>query len=195
MFGLAVGNGGLEIWSRDDRDELAISGSYYQGLPSFEFISQHVRFPKGAGLPGACWKEDRPRIIAQPQTAPDFIRSFDRDPAHLGDCVGLPIGREYGFPAAILLLLSDENLPLALKLDVWHKQSESSSSDEIVFSGTRPETANATWCQAICDQLIESPNALLLDQSSALLPNNYQSGLFLPFYDGKDLTDVFVVLF
>ena len=78
VFGVTDGNGGIEIWTRDERDELAISGSYYEGLPSFEFISQYVRFPKGAGVPGACWKDGRPRIVPQPHAAPGFIRSFDK---------------------------------------------------------------------------------------------------------------------
>ena len=42
VFGLTAGHGGVEVWSRDDRDELAINGAYYEGLESFR-VHQPVR--------------------------------------------------------------------------------------------------------------------------------------------------------
>ena len=54
----------------------------------------------------------------------NFIRSFDRDPADLGQCIGLPISREYGFPASILLLLSNSERPLGSAIDVWRCESQ-----------------------------------------------------------------------
>ena len=74
-LGLVEGDSAVEIWSRDDRDELAISGSYYHGLESLDYISRYVRFPKGAGLPGHCWKYNQPKMLTQPATHPGFICS------------------------------------------------------------------------------------------------------------------------
>ena len=40
VFGISDGPGAFEVWSRDDRDELSISASYYSGLKSLEFMSR-----------------------------------------------------------------------------------------------------------------------------------------------------------
>ena len=201
VFGLAEGNGGIELWTRDDRDELGISGSCYRGLESFEFISRFVKFPKGGGLPGYSWKFGKPAIIDRPQTNPKFIRSFDRDPAHIERCIGLPIGREYGFPASVLLMLSDQVTPLANEMDVWHCESEVPSEEtptpKITFenshsgiaSGIKPE-----WCQTICDQIAQTRSSVLLESANDL-PADFKLGIALPIFDGQQINDVFVMLF
>lgn len=201
VFGLTEGHGGLEIWTRDDRDELAISGSYYAGLPAFEFISQHVRFPKGAGLPGYCWKHSRPKVMERPNTNPNFIRSFDRDPADLGLCVGLPISREYGFPAAILLFLSDTKLPFASAMDVWRCRSEKPTDENGFPTVTYLESQNsdsgldAEFCQSICDKLSTLREPLFLDSDSNPLPAENDCGLAIPFFNQKRIEHVFLLLF
>ena len=201
VFGLADGNGGIELWTRDDRDELGISGSCYRGLESFEFISRFVKFPKGAGLPGYSWKFGQPRIIDRPQTNPDFIRSFDRDPAHIERCIGLPIGREYGYPASVLLMLSDQATPLANEMDVWHCQSEAPTEEQptpkITFQNSHSETgseAKQTWCQTVCDQISATRASVLIEKADEL-PSDFKLGIALPIFDGQQINDVFVMLF
>ena len=179
VLGLAPGNGGLEIWTRDDRDELSIGGSYYDGLKAFEFISQYVRFPKGAGLPGSCWKTGRPKMIDAPGEDPNFIRSFDQDPAKPAQCIGLPISREYGFPASILLLLSDAEKPLAQFMDVWRCETvESEGSQRLKLA-----SAHTGIDREATENILR-----LVDQSSASVligpdevPAGYRCGLAMPF--------------
>lgn len=202
VFGLAQGNGGIELWTRDDRDELGISGSCYRGLESFEFISRFVKFPKGAGLPGYSWKFGQPKIIDRPQTNPDFIRSFDRDPAHIERCIGLPIGREYGFPASVLLMLSDQATPLANEMDVWHCESEAPSDDNptprIAFQNSHSEVGSEIkqeWCQTICDQMSQSRATVLIEKSDELPAADFKLGIALPIFDGQQINDVFVMMF
>ena len=201
VFGLSEGNGGIELWTRDDRDELGISGSCYRGLESFEFISRFVKFPKGAGLPGYSWKFGQPRIIDRPQTNPDFIRSFDRDPAHIERCIGLPIGREYGYPASVLLMLSDQATPLANEMDVWHCQSEVPTEEQpapkISFQNSHSEIgseAKQQWCQTVCDQIAQTRSTVLMEQADDL-PGEFKLGIALPIFDGQQINDVFVMLF
>ncbi len=200
VLGLAQGNGGIELWTRDDRDELGISGSCYRGLESFEFISRFVKFPKGAGLPGYSWKFGQPRIIDRPQTNPDFIRSFDRDPAHIERCIGLPIGREYGFPASVLLMLSDQSTPFANEMDVWHCASESPTeehpSPKIRFQNSHSEVGSEEkqkWCQTICDQIAETRSTVLISQGNEL-PPQFELGIAMPIFDGQKIKDVFIML-
>ena len=201
VFGLSDGHGGVEVWSRDDRDELAINGAYYEGLESFEFISQYVRFPKGAGVPGACWKDGRPRIVSEPQMAPNFIRSFDKDPANPSLCIGLPIGREYGFAASIILLLSDEEKPFARDFNFWQCESsaptEGVSNPAIKFltSSLATPDLDPAWCQSICDQVAESRKTILLTTEANSLPLGFQFGIVIPFFVNDAIDDIAVLLY
>ena len=201
VFGLTAGYGGVEIWSRDERDELAISGSYYDGLESFEFISQYVRFPKGAGAPGACWKDGRPRIVPQPHTAPNFIRSFDKDPANPSLCIALPVGRDYGFAGSIVLLLSDLTKPFARDFNLWQCDSspatEQDSNPEIKFVSSSLDSSefDPNWCQQLCDQMATSRKTILLDATKDSLPHGYRFGIVIPFFVNNSIEDLAVLLF
>jgi hypothetical protein len=193
VLGLSDANGGLEIWTRDDRDELSISGSYYAGLTAFEFISQFVRFPKGAGLPGSSWKTARPKMIDGPDKDPDFIRSFDRDPAHLGQCIGLPISREYGFPASILLMLSDETNPIANSIDIWHCESDPEMSS-VRFVDSHSGDSQS-WMQDVCDEVAKEQSSVFLEPGSQQLPEGYNCGVVVPFFAKQKIEDLLVMLF
>ena len=195
VLGLAEGNAGLEIWTRDDRDELSVSGSYYDGLSSFEFISRYVRFPKGAGLPGSCWKTGRPRMIDAPDQDPDFIRSFDRDPAKPEQCIGVPISREYGFPASILLLLSDIAKPLAKHVDIL--RCETGETDGVFGPKFKSSHSGETlpWMIAIVESIGKLQTALTIESGDVLLPEGYRYGIAMPFFADKQVEDVLVMLF
>jgi len=200
VLGLSDGNGGFELWTRDDRDELGISGACYRGLESFEFISRYVKFPKGAGLPGHAWKHGQPKIIDRPQTNPEFIRSFDRDPAHIERCIGLPIGREYGFPASVLLMLSDVQTPIANEMDVWNCKSAAPTEEEplpsVTFKNSHSEPGSndeQQWCQRVCDQIATTRATVLLGEFDEL-PSSYRLGIAMPIFDGQKINDVFMML-
>ena len=195
VLGLAEGNAGLEIWTRDDRDELSVSGSYYDGLSSFEFISRYVRFPKGAGLPGSCWKTGRPKMIDAPDKDPDFIRSFDRDPAKPDQCIGIPISREYGFPASILLLLSDVEKPLAKHIDILRCETVEADSalGPKLKSCHSGETSD--WMNLIVQSIGKLQTTVTFEGGDALLPEGYRYGIAMPFFANKHVEDVLVMLF
>ena len=191
VFGLSPGFGGLEVWTRDDRDELSISGSYYEGLDSFEFISQYVRFPRGSGLPGNSWKSRRPRMVKDPGTNADFIRSFAKDPADLAACIGIPVTCEYGSEGAVVLLLSSAQQPFANQIDILTCESSAPSKDEILppvrfveCQSTEDDSDGlATRLQATCDRLAESRDVLWLKSGDPCLPPGVRGSLVVPFFD------------
>ena len=119
VFGIGDGPGAFEIWSRDDRDELSVSASYYSGLKNLEFMSRYVRFPKGAGLPGTVWKTGLPKLVPDLAHNASFMRSFDADETQLSTALGLPVGSTAGHAESILLLLSSQAMPIARAFEIW----------------------------------------------------------------------------
>ncbi len=130
VFGIGGGPGAFEVWSRDDRDELSISASYYSGLKSFEFISRHVKFPKGAGLPGAVWKTGQPRLASDLPHSAGFMRSFAADETELNVGLGLPVGSAAGHSDSILLVLSSNSKPIARGFEIWQPLASSNTAPE-----------------------------------------------------------------
>ncbi len=130
VFGIRAGPGAFEVWSRDDRDELSISASYYSGLKSLEFMSRYVRFPKGAGLPGTVWKTGLPKLAPDLGHNPNFMRSCDADETELNIGLGLPVGSAAGHAESILLLLSSQAAPIALAFEIWTPGTVTEDSTE-----------------------------------------------------------------
>lgn len=131
VFGISDGPGAFEIWSRDDRDELSISASYYSGLKSLEFMSRFVRFPKGAGLPGTVWKTGLPKLAPDLGRNSNFMRSCHADEADLTTGLGLPVGSAAGHAESILLLLSSQSVPIALAFEIWTPGAVTADSTEL----------------------------------------------------------------
>lgn len=185
-FGLIDGHGAAEIWTRDDRDELSISGSFYRGLDAFEFMSQHVKFPKGAGLPGYCWKFGVPKMLDDPGGNPNFIRSFDRDPATLTSVLGLPISRTYGYPASILLLMSSQSHPFAnysavIAVDA-DQPSEETPFPEITIKCIESSSDHVTelsWQQAAIDRVAQTGRCCILNDDA--IGGGLHAGVAIPF--------------
>ncbi|MBC7968061.1 MAG: GAF domain-containing protein [Fuerstia sp.] len=136
VFGISDGPGAFEIWSRDDRDELSISASYYSGLKNLEFMSRYVRFPKGAGLPGTVWKTGMPKLAPDLAHSASFMRSFDADETPLSTGFGLPVGSTAGHSESILLLLSSSTMPIARAFEIWtpHVVTEESTEFQCIAS-------------------------------------------------------------
>ena len=199
-LGLVDGYGAAEIWTRDDRDELSISGSFYRGLESFEYMSQHVKFPKGAGLPGYCWKFGVPKMLDNPGGNPNFIRSFDRDPATLTSVVGLPISRTYGYPASILLLMSSESLPLSsyaavLKVDA-DQPDEDTPFPAVTVTGIESSSnhkTELTWHQAAVDRVATCGRCVIINDDA--IGDGLQCGIAIPFTRKGRIDRVVVLAF
>lgn len=197
-LGLIEGHGAAEIWTRDDRDELSISGSFYRGLDSFEYISQHVKFPKGAGLPGVCWKQGIPKMVNDPSANPNFIRSFDRDPAKLESVIGLPISRTYGYPASILLLMSSEANPLS-KYSAIVKVEAEEPTEEVplpAMQATAIECSSdgsesLSWQQAAIDGVSNCGRSSILTGDD--IGDGYHAAIAVPF-SKKGRTDRVMIL-
>lgn len=156
VFGVSSGPGAFEVWSRDDRDELSISASYYSGLKSFEFISRYVKFPKGAGLPGTVWKTGQPRLASDLPRSAGFMRSFAADETELNIGLGLPVGSAAGHSDSILLLLSSNSKPVAVGFEIWQPQASATADSPHL-------TQSAADWNVIADRFIPRTDALVAE--------------------------------
>ena len=145
VLGIGDGPGAFEVWSRDDRDELSISASYYSGLKSLEFMSRYVRFPKGAGLPGTVWKTGLPKLAANLAHNASFMRSFETDETELKTGLGLPVGSSAGHSDSILLLLSSQAVPIGKAFEIWTPCSMAHASNEF-------QCVAADWSEMVEDE-------------------------------------------
>lgn len=201
VLGLNEAHGGVEVWSRDDRDELAVTSGHYSGLPSFEFITRYTRFPKGAGLPGMVWKLGVARLAQNLETSSGFIRSFGKDPAVITSAIGLPVASQRGFPASVLLLLSTQETPLAGMTQLWDCQHEQVEEERVV-SITSHETIGGTtsseicrWQQEVMHHINRDGRPLLLGREQVSLPEGATFCLSLPVCRQADVCSVLNMMF
>ena len=215
VLGLGTGYGAAELWQRDDRDELAVKAAHYSGLPSFEFITRHTKFPKGAGVPGRVWSGGRAIIGNNLQNNASFIRSFGNDPATVTDTVGIPVGLTGGYPKSVLLLLSTLQSPLAREVQLWSydtplsDETEQSTipsdrslfqslTSESFFSGSvQQEGSNELgepWQQATIETVCHSGVPAVIDRPD-ILPDGATANLAIPVFCRSGLSSIVNMLF
>ena len=211
VLGCGDGLGAAEIWNRDDRDELAVTVSFYSGLPSFEFITRYTRFPKGAGVPGSVWNTGEPQLLQKPGQSKLFIRSFGNDPAEIAAIVGLPVGSSRGFPASVLLLLSSVQTPLSRAVELWDCEAMPSREDadqttvtlrkvsgQTVSTVTEEVTAASDpgdWRTAVLQQIASTNSPALLASGDIEPVPGFTHLLAVPVYHNANLISVLSLLF
>ena len=111
--------GAIEIWTRNNRDELKLDGGVFSNLGRFAKISQFVRFPRGSGLPGQCWKDRDVKLIRRLGDSPNFMRASGARVSGLDVGVGIPLMLGAHNLGSVLLLLSSQSRPIARVFEVW----------------------------------------------------------------------------
>jgi hypothetical protein len=207
ILGLGDGFGAVEVWERDDRDELAVAASHYSGLPKFEFISRYTRFPKGAGIPGGVWNSGCVQIGRDLEQSGSFIRSFGNDPARISAVLGIPIGLSAGFATSVLLFLSAVQAPVARDVQYWDcictptaesdtgrvrlERITSFSGDTAIPADSQPEV----WQQNVIDGVVTAGGPLMLSRADCSLPSEMELNLAVPVFHKSRLTGILNFLF
>lgn len=206
VLGLGEGNGAMEVWSRDERDELGVSASYYQGLPALEFISRYTRLPRGSSLPGKVWKTEEPKLIVNPTASEDFVRSLGTDSTRIGAAIGIPVGSSHGFAGSVLVMLSDSEQPVSNGTELWFCEAESAANDDdpiptlaavhtAAFHSAPDHSAltQEPWRQNVMEsiRLTQGPVLVTTDDLTPSAGNI----LAMPVYHGKRLTSVLALRF
>ncbi|MAT71745.1 MAG: hypothetical protein CMJ58_19735 [Planctomycetaceae bacterium] len=119
--------GAFEVWSRNHREELGLSASYYANLERFGLISQYVKFPRGSGLPGETWVSRFPKLISRLGQSKGFMRAAGAAADGLSTALSIPIMRSSLDLDSVVLMLSSARAPLAHAFEIWAREQESDS--------------------------------------------------------------------
>lgn len=109
--------GAIEVWSGEG-NMLTLEDGYYGAAKQFEFVSQHVHFQRGQGLPGGVWGANTPLLFRDLGAGYKFVRSESAGRAGLTWGLGLPLPSPTGRPY-VLTLLTATGTPLARRFEIW----------------------------------------------------------------------------
>ncbi len=109
----------FEVWSRDNRDELGLSAEFYANLQRFSQFSKHVKFPRGASLPGLVWEDGIPRIANGLTAENGFSRASGTGAEGLDTAVGIPIMRGARVLDSVVVILSSSKSPVVQRFESW----------------------------------------------------------------------------
>lgn len=113
------GRGAIELWSRNERDELGLLQSHFANLDLLARISPFVKFPRAAGLPGQTWDARTPKIIEDLHRDRNFMRASAAKQDGLTTGLSLPLMRSEYDLEAVLVFLSSAASPLARIFEIW----------------------------------------------------------------------------
>lgn len=119
--------GAFEIWHRDERDELGLNGAVFSGLSRFASISQHVRFPRGSGLPGQSWEDSEAKLLTGLGSSPNFMRAAGARAGGLDIGVALPFFKTEHDLNSVVLLLSATSSPISRVFEIWDVSGETAT--------------------------------------------------------------------
>lgn len=112
--------GAFESWLPDDsRRELMLGTGYYSHLERFRRMSQYIRFPYGAGLPGEVWQTGMPRLINPLGDSIEFLRASGAHAEGLHCGMALPLISDDDMLRSVFVMLSSECSPLARVFQIW----------------------------------------------------------------------------
>ena len=199
--------GAFEIWKRDDRDELGLNGAVFAGLSRFASISQHVRFPRGSGLPGQSWEDAEAKMLTGLGSSPNFMRAAGARAGGLDIGVALPIFKTEHDLNSVFLLLSAQASPIASTFEIWNTGSEvatlRSAAAGIESSGTVAEAQEMTFVsgEGIVGKVWESARPLVccdlaaadVKRTPAFRADGLSCAIALPIFVGARMDSVFVM--
>jgi len=127
--------GAIEVWHCDTQvsDDLKLMSGYFGALEHFEFVSKHMSFRRGIGLPGIVWDAGLPVLMNDLGKSHRFTRYQDAQDAGITTGLGIPIG-DYESQIYVMTFLSAKNTPIARRIDIW-----------------RPNIDGVTWLSGYAD--------------------------------------------
>ena len=112
--------GAFESWLPNDvRNELHLGTGYYSNLDRFRRLSQYLRFPYGAGLPGEVWQTLIPRLIDRLGESRQFLRASGAEADGLDSGLAVPIVSGVDTLESVFVMLSANQPPITRVMQTW----------------------------------------------------------------------------
>lgn len=123
---LSEATGAIEVWQDDDLSGLALVDGYFGDMERFAWLSKHIRFPPGSGLPGSVWQSGRAQVIGDLGHSTSFMRAHNAVAAGIKTAIGIPFYSPDNKldMAAVLTFLSANDTPIARRFEVWEEDLE-----------------------------------------------------------------------
>lgn len=131
----------FESWIIEEtRNELMPGTCFYANLDRFRRMSQYLRFPYGAGLPGDVWQTRMPRLINRLANSTDFLRASGADAEGLDFGLAVPVIRNHDEIRSVVLLLSADRSPISQVIQIWTPNEDRSAFEmtSVVAPGAPP---------------------------------------------------------
>ena len=203
------GLGAIEIWGRDQRDELGLNGAVFSNLGRFANISQHVRFPRGSGLPGLCWEHRETKLLTGIGRSPNFMRAAGARAGGLDLGIALPVMTTEHDLHSVILFLSSQRTPIARAFEVWDLDSSTSTAKLRNFAGANCEAyesesknmlysrnegvVGAAW-QAGLPLIAKDLAAIDKKRAASAAADGISTAIAFPVFVGEYLKSVFIML-
>lgn len=200
-------SGAIEIWSRDSRDELALTGAVFSNLNRFARVTQHVRFPRASGLPGESWEDREPKLISGLGRSPGFMRASGARVGGLEVGLALPIMTTEHNLHSVLVFLSSTRSPIAKVFEIWDVDDKQLRLRNCVSTGCAAVQREAEVMTYACGEgfvgrVIEAGIPVVTDdvesldrkRAASLRADRIRIGIGIPVYVGTFLKSVVVLL-
>ncbi len=131
----------FESWVLEEtRNELMPGTGFYANLDRFRRMTQYLRFPYGAGLPGDVWQSRMPRLLDRLADSTDFLRASGADAEGLDFGLAVPVIRNDEDIRSVVLLLSANRSPVSQVIQIWTPSEDRSTFDltSTIAPGARP---------------------------------------------------------
>lgn len=200
--------GAFEVWHRNDRDELGLSSSYYSNLERFGAVSQCVRFPRRAGLPGETWSDREPKILSRVGLSKNFMRAAGARAENLSVAIAWPIMRNALELEAVFMMLSAAKSPIASVMEVWKpeqggEQWKLAQSSYGPFIGLEPVSEKISFSpgEGLVGRVVKTSAPLVSEEPSCepergklFAEYGFTWSLGLPVFVGEELSAVVVMI-
>lgn len=139
----------FESWIIEEtRNELMPGTCFYTNLDRFRRMTQYLRFPYGAGLPGDVWQTRMPRLINRLANSTDFLRASGADAEGLDFGLAVPVIRNQDEIRSVVLLLSADRSPISQVIQIW-----TPNEDRSAFEMTSVVAPEAPSMAGLCNEL------------------------------------------
>lgn len=172
-------SGGIEVWRQSTPTSKLTLGAAHHGISEdFRRISASFSFALGEGLPGRVTEQQTPELLNQLDHGHEFMRAVAAETSGFVQAIGLPSPAS---PGTAIVMLGHVNQPVALRLEIWERETNSTFKPTSVQRSTPEATIGLDripWLER-AERLREPVVFSFADVAEPTVP---RGGLILPYF-------------